>query len=184
MQVFEGFQQPGQVWSNLNTPTLYEHAVRRYEGLSPTWGPRGANRPVHRTLTQRKWIVDEPAAATTSGGRREPGHDGGHLRAAPGRLMDYLQQRELFVRMLLGGADERHRLRVRIVTERAWHSMFIRNMFIRSVIPRAWRASNRVHLVDRGLPRRAGDDGTRSEVSSRSTWTQGGSSWWHEYAVR
>ena len=39
MQVFEGVQQPGQVWSNLNTPTLYEHAVRRYEGMISHLGP-------------------------------------------------------------------------------------------------------------------------------------------------
>lgn len=39
--------------------------------------------------------------------------------------------RSLFVQDLFAGADPAHRLRVRVVTEQAWHSLFARNMFIR-----------------------------------------------------
>jgi phosphoenolpyruvate carboxykinase (ATP) len=47
------------------------------------------------------------------------------------RLAAYFQRREVFVQDLHGGADPDYRLKVRIVTDSAWHSMFVRNMFIR-----------------------------------------------------
>ena len=47
------------------------------------------------------------------------------------RLAAYFQGRELFVQDLYGGADPDYRLKVRIVSDSAWHSMFVRNMFIR-----------------------------------------------------
>lgn len=39
--------------------------------------------------------------------------------------------RSLFVQDLHAGADPAHRLKVRVVTEQAWHNLFARNMFIR-----------------------------------------------------
>jgi phosphoenolpyruvate carboxykinase (ATP) len=46
------------------------------------------------------------------------------------RMLGYLQGRDVFVQDLYGGADENYRLPVRFVTEQAWHSMFLRNMFL------------------------------------------------------
>ncbi len=37
----------------------------------------------------------------------------------------------LFVQDLIGGADEDNALPTRVVTEFAWHSLFIRNLLIR-----------------------------------------------------
>ena len=45
-------------------------------------------------------------------------------------MLGFLQGRDVFVQDVYGGADENYRLPVRIVTELAWHSMFVRNMFI------------------------------------------------------
>ncbi|KTR06810.1 phosphoenolpyruvate carboxykinase [ATP] [Aureimonas ureilytica] len=39
--------------------------------------------------------------------------------------------RDLFVQDLVGGADEANAIRARVVTEFAWHSLFIRNLLIR-----------------------------------------------------
>ena len=41
------------------------------------------------------------------------------------------QSTDLYVQDLVGGADERHAIRVRVITEKAWHAMFIRNMLLR-----------------------------------------------------
>ena len=38
---------------------------------------------------------------------------------------------DLYVQDLVGGADDEHAIRVRVITEKAWHSMFIRNMLLR-----------------------------------------------------
>lgn len=47
-----------------------------------------------------------------------------------GRMLGFLQGRDVFVQDVYAGADENYRLPVRIVTELAWHSHFVRNMFI------------------------------------------------------
>ncbi len=49
-------------------------------------------------------------------------------------LADFLahaEGRELFAQDLHGGADPAHRVRARVFTEYAWHSLFIRNLLIR-----------------------------------------------------
>jgi phosphoenolpyruvate carboxykinase (ATP) len=46
------------------------------------------------------------------------------------RLLGFMQGKDVFVQDVYGGADEAYRLPVRIVTELAWHSHFVRNMFI------------------------------------------------------
>lgn len=49
-------------------------------------------------------------------------------------LSDFLQHaegKELFAQDLYGGADATHRLPVRVFTEYAWHSLFIRNLLLR-----------------------------------------------------
>ena len=46
-------------------------------------------------------------------------------------FLAYAPNKELFVQDLFGGADLRHRVKVRVVTEFAWHSLFIRHLLIR-----------------------------------------------------
>jgi phosphoenolpyruvate carboxykinase (ATP) len=42
----------------------------------------------------------------------------------------YLQGRDLFVQDLFGGADPAYRIAVRVITQYAWHNLFVRNLFI------------------------------------------------------
>jgi phosphoenolpyruvate carboxykinase (ATP) len=44
-------------------------------------------------------------------------------------VQGYLQGRDVFVQDLFGGAEAETRLPIRIITEKAWHSMFVRTMF-------------------------------------------------------
>ena len=132
MEVFQGVEQPGQVWRNLPTPTLYEHAVRRYEGMMSHLGPLVVRTGQYTGRSPNdKWVVDEPSSRDHVwwGDVNQPMSQETYERLRA-RLMAYLQQKELYVQDCYSGADERHRLSVRIVTERAWHSLFIRNMFI------------------------------------------------------
>ena len=47
------------------------------------------------------------------------------------RAFAHLHGRDVFVQDLFAGADPAHRLKVRVITEEAWHGLFARNMFIR-----------------------------------------------------
>jgi phosphoenolpyruvate carboxykinase (ATP) len=42
-------------------------------------------------------------------------------------MLEHMQGRDYFVQDLYGGADPAHRLDVRVVTELAWHGLFIRH---------------------------------------------------------
>ncbi len=47
------------------------------------------------------------------------------------RILEYLDERELYVQDLFCGADTTYRLPVRFVNEFAWHNLFVRQLFIR-----------------------------------------------------
>jgi phosphoenolpyruvate carboxykinase (ATP) len=126
-----------RVFYNPPTPELYEQAIRRQEVILAHLGPL-----VVRTgqFTGRapndKFVVREP----TSEGRvwwsevNRP-FDPGDFDRIHHRLLAYLQGREIYVQDCYVGADPQYRLRIRIITELAWQSLFARNMFIRILDP-------------------------------------------------
>ena len=46
-------------------------------------------------------------------------------------MADYAEGRDLFVRDVFACADQRYRLPLRVITEKAWHNIFAHNMFVR-----------------------------------------------------
>ncbi|HXH07288.1 MAG TPA: phosphoenolpyruvate carboxykinase [Vicinamibacterales bacterium] len=127
-----GLGAAGQVHWNLPVPALYEAAIRRGEGLIAVDGPLVCRTAPHTGRSPNdKFIVREPSS--------EPHIWWGSVNrpideAAFDRLLDdvtsHLAGRELFVQDCYAGADPAHRLRLRIVTEYAWHSLFARHLFI------------------------------------------------------
>ena len=59
-------------------------------------------------------------------------------------LADFLEHakgKQLFAQDLYGGADPKYRIKARVFTELAWHSLFIRSLLIRPERARACRAT-------------------------------------------
>ena len=54
-----------------------------------------------------------------------------HFATLRADMTEHMKGREYFVQDLYGGADPAHRLDVRVVTELAWHSLFIRHLLRR-----------------------------------------------------
>lgn len=50
-------------------------------------------------------------------------------------MKTYMKDKEFYVQDLYAGADDTHKLNIRMVTERAWHGLFIRHMLRR---PKRW----------------------------------------------
>jgi phosphoenolpyruvate carboxykinase (ATP) len=48
------------------------------------------------------------------------------------RLTAFLESQELFVQECFGGADPEYRLPVRVITQKAWHALFARQLFVRA----------------------------------------------------
>ena len=118
---------------NLSVPVLYEYAVRRREGLIGAGGAFVARTGAFTGRTPKdKYIVEEPSSKADIwwGDINRPVGEA-VFESMVRRLTAYFQGREVFVQDMYGGADPEYRLKVRVVTDSAWHSMFARNMFIR-----------------------------------------------------
>jgi phosphoenolpyruvate carboxykinase (ATP) len=127
-----GFRKLDTVFWNLPTEALYEEAVFRGEAhivdrgalhvFTGKWTARAAN---------DKYVVKEPTTQDHIwwGVYNRP-MASDKFDGIVDRLLAYLQGEELFVQDCYVGADPKYRLPIRIITESAWQSYFVRNMFI------------------------------------------------------
>jgi phosphoenolpyruvate carboxykinase (ATP) len=118
---------------NLNAAQLCEAAIARDEGLLANGGPFVVRTGQHTGRSVKdKFIVREPASERNINWNAINQPIGiTEFANLHRRVAGYLQGREVFVQDLFAGADPEYRLPVRIISEYAWHSMFVRNMFIR-----------------------------------------------------
>lgn len=118
---------------NLNVPQLYEAALRLGEGHIAQGGPLAVVTTPHtgRSPKDRFIVQDEQTQGSVWWG-------GFNTPVAPevfdrllAKMARFLENKELFVQDLFAGTDPRYRLPVRMITEMAYHSLFVRNMFVR-----------------------------------------------------
>jgi len=119
---------------NLPTPALYEEALKRNEGIVSHLGPL-----VVRTgqFTGRspndKFVVEEKTNKDKIWwGKVNKPYDEDKFEELERRMSSYLQGKDVFVQDCWCGADPEYRMPVRIITQYAWHNLFIRNMFIQA----------------------------------------------------
>ncbi len=118
---------------NLNAAQLCEEALRRGEGLLADGGPLVVRTGQHtgRSVNDKFFVREPSSEANIAWGPINRPIGVTEFSNLHHRVAGYLQGREVFVQDLWAGADPDYRLPVRIVSEYAWHSMFVRNMFIR-----------------------------------------------------
>ena len=118
---------------NLTSEALYEEAVFRGEGATSEGGPFVVNTGKHtaRSVNDKFVVRHVDSEKNIWWGVYNRPFSIEKFDALHTRLLGYLQGRDVFVQDLYAGADEEYRLPVRIVTEFAWHSMFMRNMLIK-----------------------------------------------------
>lgn len=128
-----GLKNLHKVYWNLTTASLYEEAVFRGEGRVAHLGPLVVNTGKHTARAAAdKFIVREYATENRVwwGEYNRPFHSE-CFSTLLSRLQGYLQGRDVFVQDLMVGADPDHRMPIRIITEKAWHSLFARTMFLK-----------------------------------------------------
>jgi len=117
---------------NLTTEALYEEAVFRNEGAIVAGGPFVAFTGKHTARSANdKFVVRHVDSENNVwwGVYNRP-FESDKFEVLYERLLGFMQGRDVFVQDVYGGADENYRLPVRIVTELAWHSHFVRNMIL------------------------------------------------------
>jgi phosphoenolpyruvate carboxykinase (ATP) len=128
-----GLRPRHQVFWNLTAPKLYEHALQRQEGVLSDRGALSVSTGEYTGRSPKdKFIVDEPGCHGHIwwGNVNQP-FDPERFDELHQKVAAYLNDRDLFIQDLYVGADPRYRMPIRVVTERAWHSLFARIMFIR-----------------------------------------------------
>jgi phosphoenolpyruvate carboxykinase (ATP) len=121
-----------RIYWNLPAAQLYEHAIARGEARLAAGGPLVATTGAHTGRSPNdKFVVREPGteAEIWWGAVNRP-IGGEELERILGRMRSHLADRDLFVFDGWAGADPQFRLPVRVVTEKAWHNLFARNMFL------------------------------------------------------
>jgi phosphoenolpyruvate carboxykinase (ATP) len=125
--------RPSSIYSNLSVPQLYEEALARREGRLAAGGALACTTGAHTGRSpQDKFLVREPSTEREVwwGAVNRP-LDEVHFDAIARDMAAYLEGRDVFVQDCFGGADPEYRLPVRVITERAWHSLFARNLLIK-----------------------------------------------------
>ena len=127
-----GFRNLKAVHWNLNVAELYEESIRRGEGHLAKDGPLVVLTGQHtgRSATDKFVVRDAQTESRVWWDNNKP-MSPAHFDALHADMLEFAQGRELFAKDLYGGADLEHRLPVRIVTEYAWHSLFVNQLLIR-----------------------------------------------------
>lgn len=131
-----GLRHTGQSLWNLRPAALVAESLRRGEStlsdsgaVVATTGKRSGRSP------KDKFVVREPSSeAQVYWGDVNKPADAKVFAALKSKMFEFMKARDLFVQDLYAGADAKNRLKVRIITEYAWHSLFARTMFIRPPI--------------------------------------------------
>ncbi|HSR68481.1 MAG TPA: phosphoenolpyruvate carboxykinase (ATP) [Acidobacteriota bacterium] len=119
--------------ANLTTPRLIEAGLRRDEGVLVSSGAFCAETGDRTGRSPNdKFIVEDPHYKDDIwwGAVNRPFQPEAFSRLRE-KVEAYIQGIDLFVFDGFAGADPEYRLPVRIVTERAWHNLFARQLFIR-----------------------------------------------------
>jgi len=121
-----------KTYVDLNTEALLQMALKRNEGrlsksgaFSTTTGKRTGRSPKDRFIVKDAMTKD----TVTWGGVNQP-VDPVVFNALWQKTENYLSDKEVFISHLKVGADEKESLRVKVITEMAWHNLFARYLFI------------------------------------------------------
>jgi phosphoenolpyruvate carboxykinase (ATP) len=130
----QGITTPAELHWNLTTAPLVEFAIQREEGLLAKDGPIAVKTGKHtgRSAKDKFTVKDEMTENVIwwNNGNK-PMDPAAFDRLHEDFLIALGEKQTLFVQDLYGGSQPEHRVRVRVINELAWHSLFIRTMLVR-----------------------------------------------------
>ena len=127
-----GFSDLAAVHWNLTAPALYEHSIANKEAKIVEGGALCAETGHHtgRSPKDKHTVVDSLTENSVwwDGNRKMTQENFNNLLAD---FIAHAKGKQLYAQDLYGGADPKYRIKVRVFTELAWHSLFIRTLLIR-----------------------------------------------------
>jgi len=128
-----GLNSSRSVYWGLRSPALIEQVSQRGEGQLSEHGAIVVETGGHTGRAPNdKFLVREGGSAEQIWwGNVNQEYKPAAFDLLHSQVLDYLNQRELFVQDAAAGAAEQYRIPIRVVSESAWHSLFARNLFLR-----------------------------------------------------
>jgi len=163
----QGIDTPAKLHWNLGAAALVEHAVRNDEGLLARDGPLVVRTGKHTGRSANdKFIVRDAGTEATIWWDNNKSISPEYFAALKADFLAALAEKEtLYAQDLYGGSQSEHRVRVRVITELAWHSQFIRTLLVRPAADELAGFEPEFTMID--LPSFQADParhGTRSET--------------------
>lgn len=122
-----------EVHYNLPVPRLVETALARREGVLTDTGAFSTTTGKYTGRSPRdKFIVDEPSVHNNIawGSVNRPISPENFERIYQ-RLLQYLQDKTLYVFDGFAGGDKEYQLPIRVINENAWQNLFVHQLFVR-----------------------------------------------------
>ena len=128
----QGITGLGKVHYNLLEPALMQAALTRGEGTLGNGGAFLVSTGTHTGRSPKdKFVVQTPSTENTIWWDANAPMTPASFDALKADMLAHMKGGEYFVQDLYGGADPAYRLDVRMVTELAWHGLFIRHLLRR-----------------------------------------------------
>jgi len=130
----QGISTPAALHWNLITAPLIEHALHRGEGIMAKDGPLVVETGTHtgRSANDKFFVRDATTEDTIWWSKANKSMTPAHFAALKTDFHAALATKDtLFVQDLFGGSQPEHRVKVRVINELAWHSLFIRTLLVR-----------------------------------------------------
>ena len=128
----QGIAGLGKVYYNLLEPALVEEALKRSEATLGKGGALLVTTGVHTGRSPKdKHVVRTPSVEGTIWWENNAAMTPEAFDSLHADMLAHMKGRDYFVQDLFGGADPEYRLDVRLVTELAWHGLFIRHLLRR-----------------------------------------------------
>ncbi len=124
---------PGRVHRNLSASQLVAVSLAHGESKLAANGALVAytGSRTGRSPRDKFTVQDDRTRDKVNWGRVNQPFEAAKFDALLERVVAYLADRDVYVQDLFGGADPAYRLPVQIASEYAWHSLFVRQLFLR-----------------------------------------------------
>ena len=134
---------------NHGAPALYEHAVANNEATIVEGGALCAETGHHTGRSPKdKHTVEDDLTRDSVWWDNNRRMSRAHFDTMLADFLAHAKGKKLYAQDLYGGADPKYRIKVRVFTEYAWHSLFIRTLLIRPELDELKRFIPDLTIID------------------------------------
>lgn len=130
----QGIETKAEIHANLGTAALVEHALRKGEGKLTKHGALlvDTGKFTGRSVKDKYIVRDAATEDSINWGAINQPMSPEQFAALKADFLAQLEgQPELYVADLFGGSQPEYRVNVRVITQMAWHSLFVKTLLVR-----------------------------------------------------